>query len=61
VTPWAADQVGAKGQPRWNFHKYLIGPDCALIDWFSTPTAPASRKVINAIKAQLPKKTGSAS
>lgn len=50
---WAAGQVGAMGQPRWNFHKYLIGPDGALIDWFSTPTAPTSRKVTSVIEAQL--------
>ena len=50
---WAAGQVGMAGVPRWNFHKYLIGPDGRLADWFSTPTAPTSGKVTRAIEAQL--------
>lgn len=52
---WAKDQVGVVGSPKWNFHKYLIGPDGALIDWFSTPTAPDGAKVTKAIEAALPK------
>jgi glutathione peroxidase len=52
---WAGGQVGMAGVPQWNFHKYLIGPDGALIDWFSTPTAPTSGKIKRAIEAQLSK------
>jgi len=52
---WAARQLGDAAQPRWNFHKYLIGPDGALADWFSTVTAPTSPKVTEAIEAQLAK------
>jgi len=52
---WAKDQVGMVGSPKWNFHKYLIGPDGALVDWFSTPTAPTSGKITKAIEAMLPK------
>lgn len=52
---WAKDQVGMVGSPKWNFHKYLIDPNGALVDWFSTPTAPTSGKVTKAIKAVLPK------
>lgn len=50
---WAAGEVGVVGVPRWNFHKYLIGPDGLLVDWFSTPTSPTSGKVTRAIEAQL--------
>jgi len=50
---WAAGQVGPAGTPRWNFHKYLIGPEGELVGWFSTPTAPTSDKVSGAIEAQL--------
>lgn len=50
---WAAQELGALAKPRWNFHKYLIGRDGRLTDWFSTPTAPTSRKVRRAIEAQL--------
>ena len=50
---WAADRLGFAAKPRWNFHKYLIGPDGALADWFSTATEPGSAKVTQAIEAQL--------
>ena len=50
---WAASQVGAAGKPRWNFHKYLIGPDGEMIDWFSTFTKPNSAKMRNAIERNL--------
>ncbi len=51
---WAAEQVGPVGSPKWNFHKYLIGSDGRLVDWFSTVTAPDSEKVIKAIEGILP-------
>lgn len=50
---WAAEQVGALGSPKWNFHKYLIGPDGRLVDWFATTTAPDSDKVAKAIDKAL--------
>ena len=50
---WAASQVGPAGKPRWNFHKYLIGPDGELAGWFPTATKPTSLKVTAAIEAQL--------
>lgn len=52
---WAAGRLGALAAPRWNFHKYLIGPDGNLVDWFSTPTSPGADKVTRAIEAQLAK------
>ena len=52
---WAADQLGFAAKPRWNFHKYLIGPDGELADWFSTVTKPTAPKVTAAIEAQLAK------
>ncbi|UCH75144.1 MAG: glutathione peroxidase [Rhodospirillales bacterium] len=50
---WAAGEVGDAGTPRWNFHKYLIGPEGELVAWFSTRTEPTSREVAVAIEAQL--------
>ncbi len=50
---WAAGEVGSSGTPRWNFHKYLIGPEGELVNWFSTRTEPTSREVADAIEAQL--------
>ncbi len=50
---WAAGEVGVIGSPKWNFHKYLIGADGRLLDWFSTATAPDSDKIRKAIDAAL--------
>jgi glutathione peroxidase len=50
---WAATQLGVAAKPRWNIHKYLIGPDGQLADWFSTVTSPTAPKVTQAIEAQL--------
>ena len=41
---WVSAQLGDGGAPRWNFHKYLIGPDGAIAGaWPSriSPTDPA--------------------
>lgn len=50
---WAAGQLGFMAKPRWNFHKYLIGPDGQLVDWFATTTKPTAAQVTQAIEAQL--------
>lgn len=47
---WAADQAGA---PRWNFHKYLVGPDGRLVAAFPTRTEPDSPEVTRAVEALL--------
>lgn len=39
---WAREQVGWPGAPKWNFHKYVIGRDGKLVDYFSSMTAPDS-------------------
>ncbi|MEX0346926.1 MAG: glutathione peroxidase [Rhizobiaceae bacterium] len=51
---WANEQVGRLGKPRWNFHKYLIGPDGEMVTWFSSFTKPDSVKLAEAIEAVLP-------
>ena len=51
---WAQQQVGFVGSPKWNFHKYLIGPDGRMLDWFSSMTGPESGKLATAIEAALP-------
>lgn len=58
---WATRELGSVAKPRWNFHKYLISPDGRLVDWFSSPTSPASKRVLRAIEAQLPSIAGSPS
>ena len=50
---WAADTLGAEAKPGWNFHKYLVGPDGRLVDWFASPVSPLSGAVTSAIEGQL--------
>lgn len=51
---WARNTLGAGKAPRWNFHKYLVGPDGRLVAAFGTNTEPTSDKVTRAIEALLP-------
>ena len=50
---WAAEVAGEAAAPRWNFHKYLVGPDGELAAWFPTKTSPAAKDVTAAIEAAL--------
>ena len=50
---WAGDKVGMLGQPRWNFHKYLIGRDGHIADWFPSATGPDAKKLRAAIGKAL--------
>lgn len=50
---WAAGEVSWLGRPKWNFHKYLIGRDGKLIDWFASNTAPDGDKLTAAIEKNL--------
>ena len=50
---WAENTLGGHAKPRWNFHKYLIDGNGKLVDWFSSPTKPMSKKVGRAIEMQL--------
>jgi len=52
---WARETLGGVAAPRWNFHKYLIGRDGRLVDWFSTTTGPSSARVAKAIETALAK------
>ncbi len=47
---WAAARAGA---PRWNFHKYLLGPDGELVAAFPTRTEPDAPEVRQAIENLL--------
>jgi len=50
---WARDELGVVAAPKWNFHKYLVGPDGRLVDWFSTVTPPDSAAVRRAVERAL--------
>jgi glutathione peroxidase len=54
---WAAQSVGAGGEPGWNFHKYLIGRDGRLLQSFSTQTTPNSADVVGWIEKALAEKS----
>ena len=56
---WAGQQVGMMGKPKWNFHKFLIGRDGQMADWFSSMTAPDSQKMKKSIDVALTQKTAS--
>jgi glutathione peroxidase len=52
---WAVAEAGEKAAPQWNFHKYLIGADGALVATFASRVAPDDAKIVAEIEARLPK------
>ncbi|WP_041318050.1 glutathione peroxidase [Hyphomicrobium nitrativorans] len=52
---WAREELGWLNAPKWNFHKYLVGRDGALVTSFFSQTTPESEKVIRAVEAELAK------
>jgi glutathione peroxidase len=52
---WAIEQAGEAATPKWNFHKYLIGADGALVGNFGSRVAPDDKTLVAEIEAQLPK------
>jgi glutathione peroxidase len=51
---WVAETLGEAGTPRWNFHKYLIGPDGALAGVWPAQVAPGDRRITAEIETLLP-------
>ena len=50
---WANEEAGSSGQPRWNFHKYLIARDGKFAAWFSSQTKPDGPKIRKALETVL--------
>jgi glutathione peroxidase len=50
---WIADSLGEGGAPRWNFHKYLIGPDGQLAGAWPAQVSPTDRRIIDEIERLL--------
>lgn len=48
---YLAEHAGA--YPKWNFYKYLIDRDGNVVDYYSSVTAPDSKKLISAIERLL--------
>jgi glutathione peroxidase len=46
---WAASTLGAESAPRWNFHKYLVGPKGELLGYFASKTPPDAIELSDAI------------
>ena len=49
-----ADADGYAGDVRWNFEKFLIGPDGVVRARFAPPTSPDAPEVVAAIESALP-------
>jgi glutathione peroxidase len=49
-----ADAEGQAGDIQWNFEKFLVGPDGAVIARFRPMTAPDAPDLVSAIEANLP-------
>jgi len=50
---WVAEELGDSALPRWNFHKYLIGKDGALLGAFPSKAAPLGPDLLEAINHAL--------
>ena len=50
---WAREALGPERAPRWNFHKYLIGPDGAAVAAFDTRVRPDAPDLVAAVEALL--------
>ncbi|MCC6919084.1 MAG: redoxin domain-containing protein [Alphaproteobacteria bacterium] len=50
---WIGAQTGEAGQPKWNFHKYLIGKDGSLKAVFGSRTEPEAPEIKQAVEAAL--------
>ncbi len=48
------DAEGQAGDIQWNFEKFLVGPDGAVIARFRPMTAPDAPELIEAIETNLP-------
>src|SRR5436190_713832 len=51
---WVAAQLGEAGAPRWNFHKYLVGPDGALAGAWQSQVKPTDSAITAEIEGMLP-------
>ena len=50
---WISGNVSVIGQPRWNFHNYLISKNGEVINWYSSMTSPTSDSLIKQIEEAL--------
>ena len=46
-------ELGESAGPRWNFHKYLVGPDGELLGAWPSRVEPTSDEITGAVEAAL--------
>ena len=49
-----AETLGESSLPRWNFHKYLVDPEGALVGAWPSQVEPADAEIVDAIEQALP-------
>jgi glutathione peroxidase len=50
---WVAETLGEAGAPRWNFHKYLVGPDGQLVGAWPSQVRPGDSAITSEIDKTL--------
>ena len=50
---WITNNISVIGQPRWNFHKFLISKDGKVLNWFSSMTSPTSEGLLKQLEQAL--------
>lgn len=50
---WIVDEVGEAAAPKWNFHKYLIGPDGELAGLWPSKVKPLDPEITGKIEELL--------
>jgi len=50
---WVVEIAGEDAAPRWNFHKYLIGPDGALVNVYGSRVTPLDEALVKEIEGLL--------
>jgi glutathione peroxidase len=50
---WIVEIAGEDAAPRWNFHKYLIGPDGALVNVYGSRVTPLDEILVKEIEGLL--------
>lgn len=50
---WILAELGEGGAPRWNFHKYLIGPDGAIAGAWPSRVSPTDPAITGEIEKAL--------
>ena len=46
---WIVDEIGEGAAPKWNFHKYLIGPDGELAGLWPSDVGPLDDEITSTI------------